>query len=549
MGGASGSEASRSTGELSHVACAGLAAASALLVWLAFPPVDFGAAAWVALVPLLLLVAKARLRRVALWAFPAYVAVFVALAHWLRYVTIAGWIALAFYCALYWLAFVLVLGWMKRRGLPLYLTTPLLFTSLEFIRATALTGFPFFLLAHTQYRYLPVIQIADVVGTYGITFVIAAVNGAIAHVLIAREMPRRQRFLPLAVAGGLLLATLGYGVFRIQTTALKPGITVTLVQGNIPQDLKHSTSREDLYDLLEKHVRLTESISEKTDLVIWAETMFPAPLNLAFDTRTVLSMITSPNEELSEYGKFATRCRAEFLRVVRSAGVPFLVGSETYNLEDGSNSNSAYLVSSDGRVLGQYHKMHLVVFGEYTPWTNLFPFLRVFRPEVMGPDLTPGRLPTLFQAPLNGGMSPKFGVTICYEDAESGLFRRFVRDGARFMLNITNDGWFRNSTELDEHLAVCAFRAVENRVPIARCTNTGISGIISPTGKIAERLVDSEGRDRDIEGTLTGPLMMTDARAVYTRIGDLFAAFCVGGSGLLVLAGFLQRRHGKVERK
>jgi apolipoprotein N-acyltransferase len=524
-----------------HAACAGLALASAALVWLAFPPVDFGMTAWVALVPLLLLTARARPGRAALWTFAGSFLMFVALLHWLRYVTAAGWIALACYCALYWPLLALLVSWLRRKGFPLLLTAPLLFTALEYVRATFLTGFPFLLLGHTQHQYLPMIQAADLTGVYGVTFVIVAVNAGVAETVLSRGKNRA----PAAIAGALLFALIGYGAVRMLTIRMTPGMTVTLAQGNISQDLKHSPSLDDAVDVLERHVRLTEEIREKPDLVVWAETMFPAPVSLVFDSEATLRMLASTNKEASDYGQFMTRCRAEFLRAARAVGAPVLVGSETYSPENGRRYNSAYLISPDGRILGRYDKMHLVVFGEYTPLTNVFPFLRGLRPSVMGEDLAAGRLPTLFQAPLDGESSPKFGVTICYEDAEAGLFRRFVRDGAEFMFNITNDGWFRNSTELDEHLAICAFRAVENRIPVARCTNTGISAFITPTGEIASRLVDSEGRDRDIEGTLTARLMMSEARGAYTRIGDLFAGICMAASALLILAGVLLRRGAK----
>ena len=120
----------------------------------------------------------------AVWAAAAGYALFVALLYWLRYVAPEGWLTLALYCALYWPAATLLLRALTRRGLPFALTAPVTFAAFEFIRGNFLTGFSFFFLAHTQYRYLPLVQIADITGVYGITFLIALVNGCLADLIL-----------------------------------------------------------------------------------------------------------------------------------------------------------------------------------------------------------------------------------------------------------------------------------------------------------------------------------------------------------------------------
>jgi apolipoprotein N-acyltransferase len=135
-------------------------------------------------------------------------------------------------------------------------------------------------------------------------------------------------------------------------------------------------------------------------------------------------------------------------------------------------------------------------------------------------------------------------VTICYEDSIAGLIRKFVRDGADFMVNITNDGWFRDSSELDMHLAICVMRAVENRVTIARCANTGISAFISPTGEILAQVVREDGKRREIEGALPYRLSPFAEPGFYTRHGDVFAWACLAASVLLPVGVFLRRKNG-----
>jgi len=557
-----------------HLTAGLLAFASAALIWAAFPPLDCGFLAWVALTPWLVMAGRSASRRAWLWSLLAGCALFVALLHWLRFTAPEGWVTLALYCALYWPAATLLLRRLKRRGLPFTLTAPVTFAAFEFIRGNFLTGFPFFFLAHTQYRYLPIVQVADITGVYGITFLIALVNGCLADVIFecgvrgvecgARAKPCEGSYKPSqgssnaprgaisrrwilvygAVAVTLVAATLGYGWGRMRALRPEPGPKVALVQGNVPQNLKDTPSREDAIKMLHLHVELSKAaVGQGVALVIWPETIFPASLNEVCDDRLLEWLAASEDKTYRADGAYLMQTRRELNDAVHAVGVPMLVGSPTHD-SDNRLYNSAYFISPQGRIEGRYDKIHLVIFGEYTPLTDVLPFLRVFRPEIMGPDLTPGTLRKLFDLPVPGG-EMKFGVTICYEDSVADLFSKFVADGARFMVNITNDGWFRNSTELDEHLAVCTFRAVENRVPIARCANTGISALIAPDGRITQRIVLPDGRYREVAGTLIGNLSLTRLKSFYTAHGDLFAWACMAGLAGLILAAFFGGKSDK----
>jgi apolipoprotein N-acyltransferase len=543
-----------------------LAFGSAALIWAAFPPLDCGFFAWVALTPWLVMTGRTESRRAWLWSLLAGYALFVALLHWLRFVGPEGWVTLALYCALYWPAAAVLLRRLKRRGLPFALTAPVTFAAFEFIRGNFLTGFPFFFLAHTQYRCLPVIQIADITGVYGITFLIALVNGCLADLILecgVQAKPcegsykpsqgsrnaecgagrRRWVLVCCAVAMALVAATLGYGWSRMRALRPEPGPKVALVQGNVPQDLKDTPSLDDAIKVLQRHVELSKeaALGQQAALVIWPETIFPAPMNVAYDEEFVARLAARSNEDAREYAAYLTQCRKELVGAARAVNTYMLIGSTALTRDPVCRCNSAYFINPQGRIAGRYDKIHLVIFGEYTPLADALPFLRFFRPAIMGPDLTPGKLPLLFDLPVPGGSEAKFGVTICYEDSVADLFSKFVAAGAEFMVNITNDGWFRNSTELDEHLAVCAFRAVENRVPIARCANTGVSALIAPDGRITERIVLPDGRYREVEGTLIGNLALTKLKSFYTAHGDLFAWACVAGLAGLVLAALFKR--------
>jgi apolipoprotein N-acyltransferase len=556
-----------------HLTTALPAFGSAALIWVTFPPLDCGFLAWVALTPWLAMTGRSGSRRAWLWSLLAGYALFVALLHWLRFVAPEGWLTLALYCALYWPAATLLLRRLKLRGLPFALTAPVTFAAFEFIRGNFLTGFPFFFLAHTQYRWLPIVQVADLTGVYGITFLIALVNGCLADVIIectaqdaecrAQDAEcrtpfrgRRSGLVSCSIAIALVAVALGYGWNRMRALRPQAGPKVALVQGNVPQNLKDTPSLADQIKLVQRHVELSRAaIGKQAALLIWSETIFPAPMNVAYDEEFVARLAARPGageegREAREYAGFLTQCREELIGTAHAVDTYMLVGSTavTYH-EPVRRYNSAYFITPQGLIAGRYDKIHLVIFGEYTPLTDVLPFLRVFRPAIMGSDLSPGKLRQLFDLPAPGPSTSaregeaRFGVTICYEDSVADLFRKFVADGADFMVNITNDGWFRNSTELDEHLAVCTFRAVENRVPIARCANTGISALIAPDGRVTDRIVLPDGRYREVAGTLIGNLSMTGLKSFYTAHGDLFAWACmVGLAGLIIAAFFYEKR-------
>jgi apolipoprotein N-acyltransferase len=177
----------------------------------------------------------------------------------------------------------------------------------------------------------------------------------------------------------------------------------------------------------------------------------------------------------------------------------------------------------------RYDKVHLVPFGEYIPLRNVFPFLAEFVP--FDASLTPGERQTIFPMTVDD-QELKFGVLICYEDSDSELARRLRRDGADFLVNISNDAWF-GSSELDQHFVTARFRAVENRAGVVRSGNNGISGLIDPLGR-AEILLD-----KNQIGAASGELWIADSRTLYTRVGDWPG---VAGSGLILIVEFARRR-------
>ncbi|HUX16583.1 MAG TPA: apolipoprotein N-acyltransferase [Phycisphaerae bacterium] len=310
------------------------------------------------------------------------------------------------------------------------------------------------------------------------------------------------------------------------------------------------------------------------DLVVWPETMVPVPMNPGFLTADLADLLRYRG--LVAHFAFLQERSRRYGRLIRELGAlvpsPVLIGASGLHvlgvryLEGdrvtcrAQHTNEALLVVPDSPVetaAGEYAKAHLVPFGEYVPFKESWPWLHeclnAFTPyRGMEYSLTPGAHDQEpFSLAFDGGEA-RFQAAICYEDAMAYRVREMVRPRAEagrkavdFIVNISNDGWFAGSVELDQHLNLCVFRAIENRVPVVRSVNTGISALIASDGRIEAVAQDAEGRRRSIEGFVVGRIALDDRLSPYTRVGDVFALACVGASafgGVLVLVASLRSR-------
>ena len=575
--------------------------ASALLLTLAFPPAEVSWLAYVALVPLLVTAVRARSTRDAFWAaFAAGIVFFGVNLYWVQPVTTAGYAALVPYMALYWA----VGAWLVRRSsravpVPLAVVAPVVWVALEFIRGWMLSGLPWLFVGHTQYENLVLIQTADAVGAYGATFLCLATSGFVTDLLVrpillppTHERPRRLG-LAVVLAGVLTAAawagTAGYGVWRLSQDAARDGPVVASVQTAVPQEIKLQARLKQIEELEEGLMREQMDLTDSAlalarqrgltvDLVCWPGTMVPGIMNRRFLQADLAAKMDDEGiRRVFEY--LQKRSRLYWSRIhakARETGVPILFGAHAVEIEGavrlpgggfltrGPRSNTAFLVSPDSGGYAPDHayaKAHLVPFGEYVPFKESWPWLhnllQVFTPYEYDHSLTPGAHD---QAPFvlrHGGRESRFQVAICYEDAMAYRIvemARPTRDPDRkavdFIVNISNDGWFvkgwladDGTYELDQHLNLCVFRAVENRVAVVRSVNTGISAIISPTGRI-EEIAETDGRRRNVTGCAVGRLTFDDRVAPYTVVGDAFALACLAATGLVValVVGRLRRR-------
>ncbi|MBI3603169.1 MAG: apolipoprotein N-acyltransferase [Nitrospirae bacterium] len=521
-----------------HVLLAGL---TGLLYPLCFPDFDLGFLAWVALLPLHLVLATATLRR-AFWlgwlagliAFVGVVSWVVTAMHLYGKVPLAAsnaiMVLLAAYLGLYVGLYALGATWLHR-ALPRLslLGAPFLWIALEWFRTYLFSGLPWDLIGYSQYRWLTAIQIADHAGVYGVSFVVVLVNVALAETVLwilnrSRRPSEGTRVVPfpwLTPAAAILSVsvTLLYGQSQLDAVSTAPdrSLTIGLVQANIDQAHKW----DDAYrrETLDRYLRLTAQAAGGSDLLIWPEAATP----FLFERETAY--------------------RGEVTDLVRTQGVPLLLGSPALRYYPNGRPyllNSAYFLAPDGEVLGRYDKQHLVPFGEYIPLKSSLLFFLEKLVEGIG-DFEAGTTATVLSVPAKSGTSPapnpaRFGVVICYEVIFPDLVREFARGGAGFMVTITNDAWFGASAAPFQHFGMVVFRAVENRRAFARAANTGISGFIDPQGHILQATPIFEER------AVTGRLPVETTLTVYSRYGDVFAYACVIITGLLCGAARWRRR-------
>ncbi|KMP10618.1 apolipoprotein acyltransferase [Candidatus Nitromaritima sp. SCGC AAA799-A02] len=425
---------------------------------------------------------------------------------------------LSFYVSLFC---VLTVKWSRGRPLYFFLLAPLIWTSLEYLRSTHMKfGFSWMGLGYSQYKTLLVIQPAEVTGVYGVTALIVLVNAGLHFSLnawmVREESPERWSFAPRVLGVTIIVFSswIAWGTWALDRTLYETEsaktIRVGLAQGNIEQHFKWNP----LYrsQVMEYYKDLTlRAARDQPDLIVWPEAATPFYYSL------------DPGG-------------TKYLReIAQTAGVPLLFGSPYKETKDGTplDYNRAYLISARGETLGVYDKMHLVPFGEFVPFRKALFFVEKMV-EIIG-DFGVGDEAKVFD--LNGN---RLGVSICYEIIFPDLVRQPVKNGAEFLINITNDAWFGKSAASYQHISMAALRAVENRTPIVRAANTGISGIIDATGELRQttKLFVRENVIGDIAPN-KGP------RTFYSLYGDLFSYLCLA----LVLAVSLLARNSSPERQ
>jgi len=517
----------------SLVDCA-IALAAAVLLVISFPDFDLWPLAWIALVPLLLLIARGPqpLRSfLSGWLFGTIF--FYGSCYWLTYSMIhtgglSPWVAYpllfpgAVVMGLFPAVFALTLARVVRRwGAAALFLAAMFWPALEWIRLET-TGQLWNAIGYSQAFYPSLIQTARYGSVYVVGALIVLANAAVAFALCQRTKRALAiaSLVILSLASALFLT--GSGLPLEQDRYIRSDDPVVVaIQPNVPMDLTKSV--EDMRQLTARHFEMSEAAlrqlpdylqngnEKRPRLVIWPE----SPMNFAYGSDSAL------REQLAAFTK--------------ANHTSLLLNSQEIAPSDG-RFNSAVLINEQGELVAQYDKIRLLPFGEYVPLPGWFPGAGLIRGMVG--EFTPG---TNYRRMQVGPV--RAGVFICIESAYPSIASRYSSDGADVLINISNDGYLGRTAVMRQHLSNAVFRAVENRRPVLRVTNTGITAFITPWGRIEGATEGFKPETRVWSIRSIGSSLPT----FYAENGDLFAYGCVLLSLLIFVLTFVRTRSGSNE--
>jgi apolipoprotein N-acyltransferase len=529
-----------------------------LLLAASFPSISIAGLAWIAPALILLAAIGKPGKQTFRIGYVAGLAHFLASLYWLLLIPVAwfpilGWVALSSFLALgpatwTWLGWkfhparmagqdsaganinitaqFLSAPWASR--LLWAFSCAALWVALEMLQARIFSGFPWNLLASSQFKIVPLLQIASFTGIYGVSFLVVwtSISLLCAGMAVIRRPAARSAcvgeiILPACVVA-IVFAT-GYHQL-LQPERNSPQLNVALVQPSIPQALIWDPSENT--NRFRQLLQLSEqALKQKPDLMIWPEAAIPEMLRYDKETHDAVTGLARSNK------------------------VWMIVGSDDMEPsrhptaeEDRDFFNSSFLISPSGELMERYTKRNLVIFGEYIPLLRWLPFLQYVTPIKGG--FTAGNKVVPFAMP---GLNVNVSVLICFEDTFPHLVREYVSDDTDFLVNLTNDGWFGEGAAQWQHAAAAIFRAVENGVPLVRCSNTGLTCWIDSRGRLRE-IFESPGHGIYGQGWMIArvpvlPPHEKRAATFYRRHGDVFGWVCVGLSLLQIARMKWRREH------
>ncbi len=400
------------------------------------------------------------------------------------------------YVAVFALFFALYSWWVgeiaRRSRTRALVLAPVIWVAMEFLRTHWLTGVPWNLLGYALAKHPALIQIATATGVYGVSFLLAGVNAILLAFWWARTVRARVSWAAVALALVVLVA------LQARLPAVNPAERALLVQTNIPETTQYEPNwvlnhQAELLELYRLTNRAATEESPRPTLVIWPEV--PAPFYFHHDPVF----------------------RAQMIALAQATQSYLLVGIVDYRKDATGRDrpyNSAVMLAPSGELVGQYDKMHLVPFGEYVPYRWLLGWIGRVVPELS--DFAPGTTRTLVPTPQG-----RAAVLICYEAIFPGEVRSLVARGAELLVNISNDGWFGQSAAPEQHFEMARLRAVETRRYLLRATNSGITAVIDPYG----RVLDQARREQRL--VFPASFAARTERTFYVRFGDWFAWLCL----------------------
>jgi len=480
---------------------------SGIALSFAFPRANLYPLAWFAVTPLFYLLQRRGWGMTGLIGLAFGLGFFGSLLSWIAIFGKLPWVALTVFQSLFIVAFALsaklVGGRLGAWGRLVLL--PTLWVGFEWVRSVGLLGFTWGDLGYSQSTALPVIQIASSTGVWGVSFLVALSNAALASAVSEWTKSRSLKgaYTRLGLVAAIVAAAGGIGAIALRAPASESGewIHVAVVQGNINQD-----TDQDL-EYREKSMRVYREMTLKAasagaDLIVWPETAVPG----------------SPGRN---------RFLQSWLSDLSAQAQAFLIVGGRDEDDDGHVYNSAFLVGPGEGILARYAKVRLVPFGEFVPAREYVPFLQYYRVTPM--DLSAGPRHEV----LTGGPCT-IGLAICFESIFPYISRELTSSGAEMLCVITNDAWFGRTSAAEQHAAKSVFRAVENRRYLLRGAATGVSSIIDPYGRVLD------GSPIFHRAILKARVRGMHGETFYTRHGDWFVYTSLGVAGLLAVVAALR---------
>ncbi|MDR2784003.1 MAG: apolipoprotein N-acyltransferase [Treponema sp.] len=496
--------------------------------------------AWIAYVPVFWLISRATVGGSVLWGAVYGYAEYGLFNYWLSaFHPLAGVIA----CVIY-LVYLAILFFLLKTAVMLfpkrgYILQWLLWLCFEYLRTRGFLGYAYGITGYSQWQILPIIQIADIFGVWGVSALVVFPSAWLASALAppaARSakdatLYKKARFkpdlIPLCVWALCLAAAFVYGFAARKDYVAEKTARIALIQHNTDPWLGDIVEYRRNF---EKLTRLSdEALREKPDLVVWSETAF---------VPRIFWHQTYRDDEASWL------LVKDLLDYLARQTVPFIIGNDDGRREPDKNPNAnekyrvdynAALLFEKGAIVQQYRKNHLVPFTEYFPYQKQLPFFYKLLKEADTHFWEKGTERTVFET--NG---LKFSTPICFEDTFGYLSRNFVENGAELIVNITNDAWSKSLSAQMQHLSTAIFRAVETRRSMVRATASGQTCAIDPNGTI---LVMAEPFT---ETQLVVDVPVMRETSFYVQYGDFLPFVCMVGVVVFIILGLIMKRARKL---
>jgi apolipoprotein N-acyltransferase len=476
---------------------------SGAAIVLAFAPYNQFYLAWAALVPLLWTLRRANCAGAALRGYLFGMGYLAALFWWL---VVVRWPAPLGYAAFVVVVPAIFIPWacltaffMKKASGAIRVFAPAcLWTLLEFAMSHGTFALPWWSLAYTQTSNLVTAQLASLGGIYLVSFMVVLANMFILAIVNKSVAADKRTW---AAAGVIASASIVYGIYglTVSHTTADP-VSIALIQANF-EEQEEKENQSIFTEMYSTHFEMTdEAVREKEpDIVVWSESVTFIPW-LAGERN-----LESVKNALS------------------SLGITLVAGVYDWK-DDSENYNSVIAIDPEKGLIGKYDKIQIVPFGEMFPYRKVVEKISPaagawIKKQALSYDTTPGKSLTVFDS-----RSGKFGAMVCFESVFPGLTRKLANEGAEFLFVLTNDAWFLDTAAIHQHASMSALRAIETRRYVAQASNTGVSAIYDPAGRLAETV---RPLTKDI---LYGEIRPNQAATFYMRFGDLFAWLCAAFS-------------------